>query len=368
MDKPSWIAIEEFAECSGPKPSLGHGEHRVTTNRRVVVTKLGGPKFMKVIEEQAPLPASGEVCVRVLASGVSFADLLMREGRHPERKRPPFTLGWDIVGEVDRVGDNVEGIEEGDTVAALTITDGYARYICLRASELVVVPPDLDPAEAVCLVMDYIVAYQMLHRSVRLDRGDAVLIHGAAGGCGTALLQLGGLMGLQMFGTASAEKANYVRQRGAEPIDYRNEDFVMVLREHGRAKAVFESVGGKNLLRSYRCLQRGGTVVFYGMTTALRSGRRNWRGTSATVFCLLAALAKNLVPDGRRVTIYSIQNRKRKHPNDYRADLTTLFRLLQTRQIRPTVAKRFRLEDAARAHELMTEKTAPGKFVLVTEQ
>lgn len=293
-------------------------DNRCTTNRRVVVTKLGGREFMQVVEEEAPLPRVGEIRVRVQASGVSFADLLMREGRHPERKRPPFTPGWDIVGEVDRVAADVEGIRAGDTVAALTITGGYSQYVCLPASELVIVPPGLDPVEAVCLVMDYIVAYQMLHRSVSLNPGDSVLIHGAAGGCGTALLQLGSLMGLRMFGTASAAKANYLRQFGAEPIDYRNEDFVQVIRARGGVKAAFESVGGSNLSRSYRCLQRGGTVVFYGMTTALRGGRRNWRGTSATIWYLLAALAKNLLPDGRRVTFYSIQNRKRKHPDDYR--------------------------------------------------
>ena len=336
-------------------------------NQRIVVTKLGGPECLRLVEDDAPLPDEDEVRVRVLASGVSFADLLMREGRHPERKVAPFTLGWDIVGEVDRVGDSVEGVEEGDTVAALTITGGYSRYICLPASELVIVHAGLDPAEAVCLVMDYIVAYQMLHRSVSLQSGDSVLIHGAGGGCGTALLQLGSLMGLRMFGTESERKADHVRQLGAEFIDYRNEDFVKVLQGQGGAKAVFDSVGGKNLLRSYKCLQRGGTVVFYGMTTALRGGRRNWRGTSATIYYLLSGLARNLVPDWRHVAIFSIQNRKRKHPDEYRADLTELLNLLRDKKISPTIAGRFRLEDAADAHRQMINKKVAGKYVLVND-
>ncbi len=334
-------------------------------NQRIVVARFGGPDCLRVCEEDAPLPGEDEVRVKVLAAGVSFADLLMREGRHPERRRPPFTLGWDMIGRADLVGKNVSTINQGDTVAALTVTGGYSRYICLAPEALVVVPPDIDPVKAVCLVMDYIVAFQMLHRSVDLKAGENILIHGAAGGCGTALLQLGALMELRMFGTASAGKADYVRSFGAQPIDYRNDDFVKVLRNQGNAKAVFDSVGGTNLMRSYRCLQRGGTLVFYGMTTALRNGRRNWRGTTATLLYLLAALAKNLIPDGRNVTVYSIQNRKQNHPDDYRADLTELFQLLKAKKISPTVARRFDLSEAAEAHRLMINKASPGKFVLV---
>ena len=101
------------------------------------------------------------------------------------------------------------------------------------------------------------------------------------------------------------------------------------------------------------------------MTTALRGGHRNWRGTTATTYYLLSGLARNLWPDGRHVAIYSIQNRKRKHPEEYREDLTTLFGLLREKKITPTIAERFKLQDAARAHQLMTKKTKPGKFVIV---
>lgn len=334
-------------------------------NQRVVVSKFGGPECLHVIDEEASTPGNGKVRVRVLAAGVSFADLLMREGVHPERKHPPFTLGWHLIGQVDRFGKEVQGLQEGDTVAALTITGDYARYICLPATELVRVPPDVDAAAAVCLVMDYMVAYQMLHRSVRLQSGDRVLIHGASGGCGTALLQLGSLMGLRMFGTASSSKLDYVRALGGEPIDYRNDDFVQVVQNAGKVKAVFESVGGVNLFHSYRCLQRPGMLVFYGMTAVLRQGRRSWLGTASTLFSLGMALALGVVPIGGRVVLYSIQRRKRQHPEDYRQDLTELFYLLRDEKIAPMVAKRFSLEDAAQAHEFMANKTVPGKVVLL---
>ena len=336
-------------------------------NQRVVVSEFGGPGCLQVIEEEAPRPGAGEVRVRVLAAGVSFADLLMREGVHPERRRPPFTLGWDVVGRVDALGRNVGSLAEGDTVAALTIRGGYSRYICLPETELVAVPDGVDPASAVCLIMDYVVGYQMLHRSVSLDSGDKVLIHGASGGCGTALLQLGRLMGLRMFGTASLQNHDHVRRLGGEPIDYRAEDFVDRVREAGRVHAVFDGVGGSDLFRSYRCLLRGGTLVFYGMTSALRSGRRSASSLVSSLAYPAGAFALNLWPDGRTFKLYSIQMRRRRHPADYRHDLGGLLQRLGRGEISPVVARRFGLHDATAAHELLARKTFPGKIVLTNQ-
>jgi NADPH2:quinone reductase len=142
----------------------------------------------------------------------------MREGVHPETPRLPFTPGWDLVGEVDRLGDGVSGIVPGQIVGALPIFGAYAEFVCLRQSELVPVPSGLDPAEAVSLVLNYITAYQMLHRSAKVKPGQRALIHGAAGGVGTALLQLGRLAGLEMYGTCSARGSSAVSELGGIPI------------------------------------------------------------------------------------------------------------------------------------------------------
>ncbi len=333
-------------------------------NQRVIVSGFGGPEKLRLVEEEAPQPGAGEVRVRVLAAGVSFADLLMREGVHPERRRPPFTLGWDVVGVIDALDENVRSLSEGETVAALPIRGGYSRYICLPESELVAVPDGVDPAAAVCLIMDYVVGYQMLHRSVGVRAGDRVLIHGASGGCGTALLQLGKLIGLRMLGTASARNHDHVRHFGGAPIDYRSEDFVERVRGDGRVQAVFDGVGGSNLFRSYRCLLRGGTLVFYGMTSVLHQGRRSFSSVVSSIGYPAGALALNLWPDGRGVTVYSIQMRKRRCPADYRRDLGQLLQLLKQGEISPVVARRFELHEAVRAHELLARKSFPGKIVL----
>src|SRR5262249_12870148 len=155
-----------------------------------------------------------------LAAGVALPDLLMREGIHPETPPLPFTLGWDLVGVADRLGEGVSGIDPGQMVAALPISGAYADFVCLPQRELVPVPSALDAAEAVSLVLNYVTAYQMLHRSAKVRPGQRVLIHGAAGGVGSALLQLGRLAGLEMYGTCSSRGAPAVAGLGGLPIDY----------------------------------------------------------------------------------------------------------------------------------------------------
>jgi len=172
---------------------------------RIIVTHYGGPDALQVREEECPEPKDGEVRVRVLAAGVSLPDLMMREGIHPETPPLPFTPGWDLVGVVDRLGDRVSGLEPGQVVAALPISGAYTEFVCLPQRELVPVPAGLDAAEAVSLVLNYVTAYQMLHRSAKVRRGQRVLIHGAAGGVGSALLQLGRLAGWRCTGLVHRE-------------------------------------------------------------------------------------------------------------------------------------------------------------------
>src|SRR5262249_11056258 len=161
---------------------------RAMNHTRIVVTHYGGPDALRVVEEERPEPKKDEVRVKVLAAGVSLPDVMMRGGIHPETPAGPVTPGWALVGTVDRLGDGVAGIEPGQLVAALPISGAYADFVCLSQRELVPVPSGLDPAEAVSLVLNYITAYQMLHRSAKVKSGQRVLIHGAAGGGGPAPL------------------------------------------------------------------------------------------------------------------------------------------------------------------------------------
>jgi NADPH:quinone reductase-like Zn-dependent oxidoreductase len=219
---------------------------RFVRHTRIIVTHYGGPDALRMLEEECPEPKDGEVRVRVLAAGVSLPDIMAREGVHPDTPLVPFTPGWDLVGVVDRLGDGVSGIEPGQIVAAMPISGAYAEFVCLPQRELVPVPSGLDAAEAVSLVLNYITAYQMLHRSAKIKSGQRALIHGAAGGVGSALLQLGRLAGLEMYGTCSSRGASAVSDLGGIPIDYQHQDFVEEIHRltSEGVDIVFDSIGG----------------------------------------------------------------------------------------------------------------------------
>ena len=339
---------------------------------RIIVTHYGGPDVLQVVEEKCPEPNHGEVRVRVLAAGVSLPDLMMREGIHPETPPLPFTPGWDLVGVVDQLGAGVSGLEPGQIVAALPISGAYAEFVCLPHRELVPVPSGLDAAEAVSLVLNYVTAYQMLHRSAKVRAGQRVLIHGAAGGVGSSLLQLGRLAELELYGTCSARGASAVSDLGAIPIDYKHQDFVKEIRHltGEGADVVFDSIGGTHIWRSRKALRPGGTVVAYGLTGSLRGGRLasgrsggRHRFREIAIFGLYIA-GGWLLPGRKRVVPYSIQWLKRLKPAWFRQDLIALFDLLQQQKIKPIIAQRSPLAEARQAQELLGKGGVTGKIVL----
>jgi NADPH:quinone reductase-like Zn-dependent oxidoreductase len=249
------------------------------------------------------------------------------------------------------------------------VVGSYAEYICLPAEELIAIPEGLDPAEAVSLVLNYGTAYQMIHRSAQVQSGDRILIHGAAGGVGTALLQLCGLLGLEMYGTASQKKHHLVSSLGCTPIDYKKVDFVEEIRQltGEGVDVVFDGIGGQHIWRSYKTLRRGGRVVAFGHATSLidrtlTGGRRSrLRGLPTIAGYIIASF---LIPDGKKIILYSIQTLKRRKPDWFREDMATLFGLLSRGQISPVIADCLPLAEAARVHELLGTGSVTGKIVL----
>jgi NADPH2:quinone reductase len=338
---------------------------------RIIVTHYGGADAIQVLEEERPEPKDGEVRVKVMVAGVSMPDVMAREGVHPETPVVPYTPGWDLVGVVDRLGNEVSGVTPGQIVAAMPIHGAYAQFICLPPGELVPVPPGVDAAEAVSLVLNYVTAYQMMHRTAKVEPGRRVLIHGATGGVGSALLQLGRLAGLEMYGSCSAKGASAVKEMGAVPIDYKESDFVKeILRLTGDGvDVVFDPIGGPHIWESRKALRRGGKVVVYGHTTSLRGGlasgrpgRHPYRGMG-----IIAAYIAGgwLLPGRKRITPYSIQTLKRLKPAWFREDLVTLLDLLQQKKLKPIIAQRLPLTEARRAQELLGKGGVIGKIVLV---
>jgi NADPH:quinone reductase-like Zn-dependent oxidoreductase len=355
---------------SGRAPRTRFEWEAVVQALRILVRRLGGPEVLETVEEEVPEPGRGEVRVREFAAGVSFADLLMREGIHPEKTTLPFTPGWDIVGAVEKTGEGASHVAVGQMVAALPIHGGYAQYICLPESEITPVPAGLDPAEAVSLVLNYVTAYQMLHRLAHASAGQRALVHGAAGGVGTALLQLGRLIGIEMYGTASTATHRIVSELGATPIDYQHTDFVEEIHRltGDGVDMVFDGVGESNVWRSFETLRPGGRVIAYGFTSFLQKGqlagglRYRLRGILRPAWYALRAF---LAPGRRRILPYSIQYLKRWKPAWFREDLSALLELLRDEKIKPVVAELIPLSEARRAQELLGQGSVRGKLVLV---
>lgn len=333
-------------------------------NHRVVVTQHGGPEVLQAIEEELPEPRAGEVRVKVLAAGVSAYDLMFRSsGLFPGTPRVPFTLGEDIVGVVDKLGDDVLTFEPGQTVAGgtfcLGVGGGYTEFICLPASELVPVPPNVDPAQAVCLVANYLAAHMAMHRTAGVRSGERILVHGAAGGVGTALLELGKLAGLEMYGTASRYNHELVSALGATPIDYRTEDYVERIQSltGNGVDVVFDTIGGaRHLWHSYRVLRKGGRLVWFGVAATKKDGLRVIPLTLLTVFLL------KLIPDGKDLPLTPDIGKDNAW---YRETLAELLHLLAEGKINPVVEEGIPLTEASLAHELLERGGHAGKVVLI---
>jgi NADPH:quinone reductase-like Zn-dependent oxidoreductase len=331
--------------------------------RRVIITGFGGPEVLKFVEESTlPEPKPGEVLIRVLVTSAAFTDVMIRKGKYPDvKEKPPFSLGYDMVGVVDKLGEGVTRFRVGQKVADITVIGAYSEYICLPENRLTAVPDGLDPAEAVCVVLSYVTAYQMLHRVAKVRGGQRILVHGAGGAVGTAMLQLGKLLDSKMYGTASKSKHEVVAQLGATPIDYKSENIVQRMRNltDDGVDAVFDPIGGDSFKRSFSVLRRGGILVAYGFHNAVMG-----KGGSIPLDFLRLKMW-NILPNDRSTTFYSITALRQKQPDWFSEDLTKLFGLLSQGKIKPLIGARMPLAEVRRAHELVEEAGVQGKIVLI---
>jgi NADPH:quinone reductase-like Zn-dependent oxidoreductase len=341
----------------------------------ISVSRFGGPDVMELTEHSTiPEPGPDEVRIKVLAAGTGFTDIFIRRGRYPDYKGPvPFTPGYDIVGIVDEIGPGVVGLHAGQMVADLCVVGGYTQYAIRPARFLVPVPDGVDPAEAVCIPLAYLTAFQMLTRYRQLSPGSTILAIGASGTVGTALLDLARHFGLNAIGTCSAANMAVVESFGAKAIDYRDGDFVEAVRKltaaephKGRAgvDAAFDAIGGAHFSRSFACLASGGLLVGYG-SQSMADGREGLLSAGLGLARLHLWGAFKFLFSGRRAAWYSITSRRTKQPEDFKADMATLFGLLRDGAIHPIVIDRLPLGSACEVHTRIDAGGLGGKIVLV---
>jgi NADPH:quinone reductase-like Zn-dependent oxidoreductase len=329
--------------------------------KRIIITEFGEPEVMKLIEESIlPEPNAGEVRVKVLKTSANFTDIMIRKGKYPDVKnKPPFSPGYDMVGVIDKQGEGSSLFKIGERVADMTVIGAYSEYICLPEDRLTRLPETINSSEAVGLILSYTTAYQMLHRIAKITEGKTILIHGAGGAVGSALLQLGKLLNLKMYGTASKSKHNLVKKLGGIPIDYKSEDFVQRIHEltMNGVDAVFDPFGGDSFKKSFKSLKPGGMLVGFGFYNAVMGKGGN------IPFDFMKLLLWNILPNKKSTNFYSIGGLRKKHPEWFKEDLHLLFELLEKGSIKPSIAGHYPLNKAVDVHKMIENASNIGKIV-----
>ncbi|TQJ92334.1 medium chain dehydrogenase/reductase family protein [Streptomyces sp. SLBN-31] len=337
------------------------------TRVEVVLPGKVEPEGLQVRQVAAPGAGAGQVVIRMEATGVSFAEQQMRRGRYYDQPPFPFVPGYDLVGTVSEAGEGVDPALVGTRVAALLKVGGWASHVVVDAADVVPVPKGISAAEAETVVINGITAWQMLHRKARVRAGQTVLVHGANGGVGSVLVQLAQAAGAKVIGTASARHHAALREQGVTPIDYRTENIPDRVRQLAPAgvDAVFDHVGGRGIVDSWRLLAPGGTLVSYGSaSTRDDEGSKQW-----PVLKLLGRVwLWNTLPNRRHAYFFNVWAGRALSTGRFRArlrtDLTEVFNALQRGEITAHIAAELPLAQAAEAMRLAESGTVAGKVVL----
>ncbi|KUL20686.1 medium chain dehydrogenase/reductase family protein [Streptomyces regalis] len=326
------------------------------------------PEGLQIRHGAVPAAGPGQVVIRMEATGVSFAEQQMRRGRYYDQPPFPFVPGYDLVGTVQATGEGVEPGLAGTRVAALVKVGGWASHVLVDAADVVPVPDGIGAAAAETLVVNGITAWQMLHRKARVRAGHTVVVHGANGGVGSVLVQLAQAAGAQVIGTASERHHDALRERGVVPVDYRADDVaarIRALAPRGGVHAVFDHVGGRGIVDSWRLLAPGGTLVSYGSaSTRDAEGSKQW----PVLKLLLRVWTWNALPNRRRAYFFNVWAGRALAKNRFRArlrtDLTQVFAALQRGEVSAQIAAQLPLARAAQALRLAESGTVAGKVVL----
>ncbi|MFZ0767302.1 MAG: zinc-binding dehydrogenase [Bradyrhizobium sp.] len=327
------------------------------TYRAAVITRPGGPEVLEIRDLPLPAPGRDELRVRVRACGIGATDLIMLAGKYRFAPKLPIVGGYEIAGVVDAIGPDVTGFRIGQRVAALTVHGGFAEYLVREARHFVPIPDQVSDVEAAAVILNYVSAWQMIHRVAKVEKGARALVTGAGGGVGTALLQLLGLAGVTTYGMASSPKHALVTKLGALPIDYRDGpiDRLVRSREPNGVDFAFDALGGKSISQCLSAVKRGGLVVGYGFLTA------NSQLAQARMFFDTFVTSRLR---GRRGAFYGISLLYRRDARPFLEDLPKIFALVAERRIEPVIAEVVPLARARQALELLATGKVAGKMVV----
>jgi NADPH:quinone reductase-like Zn-dependent oxidoreductase len=337
--------------------------------RAVVITEHGAPEVLKVLEQPDPRPGAGEVRIAVKAAGINFADLMARVGLYADAPKPPCVVGYEVAGEVESLGDGVEGVQVGDRVLAPTKFGGYAELAVAPAPDAIPLPEGWSFEEGAAFPVVYATAYAGLVRYGNLANGERLLVQAAAGGVGIAATQIGKKLGAEIFGTASAAKHDAIRGFGVQhAIDYRSKDFAKEVQRITGEKApldlVIDGIGGPSFRKGYKLLRPGGRLVMLGASAVMEGERRNIPRALRTVVTMPRFNPLTMMSSSRAaigINMLRIWQDKGSMMAEYAEPLTAM---IADGSIRPVVAEAFPLDRGPDAHRYVAERKNVGKVVL----
>ncbi len=317
------------------------------------IEKYGGPEVMQIVDVPVPEPGPGEVRIQVEACGLNYSDIMIREGQYIDSMPLPYLLGREFCGTIDKAGPGVSGWEKGQRVVGGAMGGAMAEYVVIAPDGLVPCPEGLSPQEGAAILVAGVTAVHCLDDCARLQPGETVLVHAAAGGVGTLAVQIARAMGARVIGTASSrEKCRVVADLGATAIDYTKGDWVkeVLAATGGRgAEVILESVGGEVFRRSFKeALARFGRMIVFGVASR----------------DIVPIDNREILESNRTLTGYYLGDYFPAHLDRIITATMKLVGLMQEGKVKPIVGKVFPLAKATDAFNHMQQRRNIGKVIL----
>lgn len=321
----------------------------------------------EIREVDTPEVSDDQVLIKVEAFGINFADVMARLGLYKGAPPLPALLGYEVVGHVVKFGSNVQNIKVGDRVSAMTHFGGYAEYAVTQKEVACVIPESMSAGTAVALATQYTTAYFLSHNMANIQEGDKVIVHAAAGGVGTALVQMALHKKCLVFGTcSSSNKIDYLRKNGVHhPINYLEKDFVSEIRTilgTGGLDVIFDPVGGLSVRKGYKLLGAGGRLVSYGVSSMNRTKSILGKIRVLAQFGIYHPL--QFLSNSRGMIGVNMLKIGEDNPEKVAIAMKAVIKLAQNGIIKPFVGGEFGVAQMAEAHEYLESRKSMGKIVV----
>jgi NADPH:quinone reductase-like Zn-dependent oxidoreductase len=337
--------------------------------KQIFITQAGDVDVLEVREGEDPRAGDDDVVIDVAAVGINFADLLARMGTYPDAPPIPCVVGYEVSGTVREVGGNVTSIEAGQRVLAVTRFGGYSTVAVTPQTLVWPMPDNMSFEEGAAIPVNYITAYLALFTMGNLKKGERVLIHSAGGGVGIAATQLARTVTDEIFGTASAGKHAAIGEIGVRyPIDYRSQDFAEEIARITSGRGVhliMDALGGKSVAAGKKILSPLGRIVVYGISSAVRGGRRSFFSILKTVMQMPKFGPLDLMDHNHGVWGLNVGHLW-SEAGALRDAVAHVVRLYEEGTVRPVIARSFPFADVREAHTYIQERRNTGKVVLTT--